>query len=165
MVGKSTSTLSERFFAKFEIGEPDECWNWLGSRDKGYGKISDGVTEGGHPRPRGAHRVSYEIHKGPIPPGLLVMHSCDNPACVNPAHLSLGTVKDNGIDMARKGRSAGTKRRNSTTECKYGHPFTAENTYVFKRDNRHERHCIECGRRRARLHYHKKRAMVAQQGA
>lgn len=52
-----------------------------------------------------AHRWSFEYHVGPIPAGMWVMHSCDNPPCVNPAHLSVGTPRDNALDMHRKGRA------------------------------------------------------------
>jgi len=74
------------------------CLEWVGAIDKrtGYG------TYGG--RGLGAHRVAYEEAKGPIPPGMLVCHTCDNPRCVEPAHLFLGTNYDNTIDCLRKGR-------------------------------------------------------------
>lgn len=81
------------------------CWNWKGHRNwLGYGVIRK------DPRPDQkkvlfAHRWSYEAHKGPIPSGLHVMHSCDNPACINPDHLSVGTHVDNMRDMAEKGRA------------------------------------------------------------
>lgn len=89
----------ERFWSKAAIGSEDECWEWTGSRHyKGYGKF---WLKGC----RSAHRVAYELTHGPITdPPLLVMHSCDNPPCVNPTHLSLGTASDNQRDSAAKGR-------------------------------------------------------------
>jgi hypothetical protein len=75
------------------------CWEWVGYFGTGgYGAISQ---NGKNCR---AHRVSYEAYKGTIPKGMVVRHSCDNPACINPDHLSLGTQKDNVADREARGR-------------------------------------------------------------
>lgn len=75
------------------------CWYWMGQVDRdGYGKVR---FNGKYPT---AHRASYEMHIGPISPGLCVCHSCDEPSCVNPDHLWLGTVADNARDREAKGR-------------------------------------------------------------
>lgn len=92
--------ISERFWLKVSKGPG--CWEWTGSRDKkGYGHIMSAQRV-----PLLSHRVSWEFSNGEIPPGLLVLHRCDNPGCVNPAHLFLGTHKDNTRDMLAKGREA-----------------------------------------------------------
>jgi hypothetical protein len=76
-----------------------ECWEWTGALTRGgYGQMSL------NKRPVGAHRVAYAITYGEVPPRLCVMHSCDNPPCVNPAHLSLGTHRENILDARAKGR-------------------------------------------------------------
>ena len=92
--------LEARFWEK--VHKTDSCWKWTGATNGTYGCI---YTHGERLNTY-AHRVSYEIHNGEIPDGMLVMHSCDNPLCVNPDHLSVGTYKDNAQDMARKGRAS-----------------------------------------------------------
>lgn len=130
-------TLAERFWEKVE--KTDGCWLWTASlTNKGYGEFR--LNE---PSPILAHRVAYELAHGPIPPGLFVCHHCDNPPCVRPDHLFLGTQKDNAQDMVRKGRHANTKK----THCKHGHPFTSENT---GRGRNGSRTCITCARTRHR---------------
>lgn len=96
-----SDTLQNRFFSKVLLGSKEDCWLWLANKNnKGYGMIRAG---GLAPKVL-AHRVSYEIFKGKIPDGLVVMHSCDNPSCVNPSHLSAGTMLENTQDMIKKGR-------------------------------------------------------------
>jgi hypothetical protein len=88
----------ERFWAKVE--KSDGCWEWTGARlRRGYGRIR--VTR---QRQMLAHRMSWELAYGPIPEGLYVCHHCDNPPCVRPDHLFLGTNSDNMVDAHQKGR-------------------------------------------------------------
>lgn len=95
-------SLVDQFWPKVDVCEPDDCWTWTGAIWKqGYGKL---VRCGKYLK---AHRVSYEINAGPIPEGLSVLHTCDNPPCCNPAHLWVGTNGDNNRDRQAKGRSRG----------------------------------------------------------
>lgn len=91
----------DRFSRKY-IPEPNSgCWLWLGAISAtGYGYFDAREFPGEHR----AHRISYRLHKGPIPDGLFVCHSCDQRSCVNPSHLWLGTALDNNRDMIAKGR-------------------------------------------------------------
>jgi hypothetical protein len=90
-------TFDERFWSKVKKGTG--CWLWqAAASERGYGKIFQGR------KLRSAHRVSWEIHNGKIPSGLMVLHRCDTPGCVRPDHLFLGTCLDNLRDAARKNR-------------------------------------------------------------
>lgn len=98
--------LADRYWERVVQG-PD-CWAWKGlTTSAGYGRLTRRRTPDTKSTEDLAHRISWELHFGPIPVGLWVLHHCDNPPCSNPAHLFLGTAKDNVIDAARKGRMAG----------------------------------------------------------
>lgn len=98
---KPRKSFAERFWSKVDASSLTGCWIWLGGHTNvGYGLIR--APEG--KRNMLAHRASYEMHHGPIPDGMLVCHTCDNPRCVRPDHLFVGAPKTNTQDAVRKGR-------------------------------------------------------------
>jgi len=127
---------ADRFWKK--VDKSGDCWLWISGRDRpgGYGQFS---CAGKQIR---AHRYSWELHNGSIPEGLWVLHRCDNPPCVNPAHLFIGDRKANMDDAAAKGRIC-TVGKSRLTHCKRGHPFDKENTH--RRPNG-QRRCRICQR-------------------
>ena len=91
------------FWSKARVSADDSCWEWTGARNtKGYGIKRIGAA--GKKKNIMAHRMAWLLFNSTLPEGLLVCHRCDNPSCVNPAHLFLGTAKDNMDDKIAKGR-------------------------------------------------------------
>jgi hypothetical protein len=132
--------LEERFWAKVERGADDECWNWTGTTT-GTGWPRGMLWVNG--RNQLAPRISWQLHHGEIPEGLLVCHHCDNGLCVNPSHLFVGTQSDNMQDASRKGRLNGPRK----TRCVRGHEYTAENTWIDKHGDRYCKACWKARRK------------------
>jgi len=120
----------DRYWAKVQVGELDECWNWTAYRDEnGYGRFS---VNGRYVL---AHRFAYEALVGPIPEGLELDHLCRNRACENPWHMEPVTCQVNVL------RGIGLAALNAAkTHCPQGHPYDADNT----RHYRGWRYCITC---------------------
>ncbi len=109
-------SLRARFYRFVPVRVIGRCWLWTGATDRdGYGVIADGS------KTLAAHRVSFELHHRQLPPRSLIMHSCDTPACVNPAHLSIGTKRSNAADMTRKGRRSSKLNRTKALEIRARH--------------------------------------------
>lgn len=129
------------FWDKVRVSTIDECWIWTGRKHdrKGYGSFC--LNGKAHK----VHRYMWELCVDAIPEGMHVCHSCDNPTCVNPFHLWLGTNSDNVQDRVRKGRSR--NGRENMAHCKHGHEFTPENTHVTPEGHQN---CRACWRSRAK---------------
>lgn len=133
-------SVAERLWSRV-VEQPNGCLEWTGATNKqGYGRI--GV--GGSGKTGLTHRVAWELANGPIPPGMNVLHHCDNPPCCNVKKcLFLGTDADNMADMVAKGRGNQQKK----THCPSNHAYDEANTYFDKNGGRS---CKKCSRRRCR---------------
>ena len=119
-----------RVLTEYKIDEKG-CWNWTGGKQpNGYGWLYLGLVDGkstaGYP-----HRISYEIHKGFIPDGLNVCHKCDNPLCINPEHLFVGTDDDNHKDKV-------SKNRQIKGETHGGHKLTEQDVLNIRSEYRRD---------------------------
>lgn len=120
--------LAIAFWSKVEKGEPDVCWPWTGSRTSaGYGLLCK----------RRATHISLELAGSPRPDDAAALHSCDNPICVNPAHLRWGDDKENVADMVQRKRHHANRR----ADCIRGHPLSGGNLIVRGNGQRTCRTC------------------------
>jgi hypothetical protein len=135
----SVVPVLDRFWSRVE--KTDGCWLWIGTKtSSGYGYF---IPQG---RKRvAAHRFSAALHFGMFDQRLHVLHLCDTPACVKPAHLELGDHVENMRQMAARGRTPNSQK----THCPKGHPYDEANTYVWK-TNRYCRACNNAIRRERR---------------
>lgn len=170
LIKKFEGSLSKRFHEKVEFIPFHSCWEWVGSKtSRGYGRINRGARRG---KIEKAHRVAYELYIAP-PGELCVLHRCDNPGCVNPYHLFLGTQGDNVLDMMKKKRGKGqfnkgldsrsSRGHNMSikTHCPLGHPYVGDNLVRYSSGGTCRRYCRTCLRANERRRYHENKRQRA----
>lgn len=150
------NALRVAFWKRVSRAGDNDCWTWLGCVDsKGYGRLRHGKRNA--VQNMRANRVSWMVHHGAVPDDLVVMHLCDNPICVNPRHLALGTTAANNWDAIHKGRF---RAPNSLkTHCLRGHALAGDNLSIAKDGGRI---CLTCRREKyAEAQARKRQAEVA----
>lgn len=139
-----------RFLERVDPAAPNGCWQWTDTLLNGYGRMNR-PNRGGSAL---AHRIAYEIFKGPIPPRMQIDHLCRNRGCVNPAHLEAVTIQEN----LRRGEGVAVQNSRKT-HCPKGHPYAGENLMIVRDGKGYiSRRCRSCDRERVRLHHARKRA-------
>lgn len=136
-------SVSERLHQIGWIVTSSECWEWKGPRnDAGYGLFT--LVRMGYDKVR-AHRVMYEERHGETPKGLLIRHRCDNPPCVNPDHLLIGTQAQNASDMRERGRRLEWEKNGM--KCANGHDVSNNDNVTHIKGRRT---CLQCKRDRSK---------------
>jgi hypothetical protein len=127
-------SIKEKLLSK--IIKTKECWIWTGHKNhKGYGVLWDSKSK----KLKRTHRLSFETFNGKIKDKLHVLHRCDNPSCINPLHLFLGTNSDNQKDAVKKGRHWHSNKK----YCAKGHPYSGNNLYLRKQGYRECKVCMK----------------------
>lgn len=144
----------QRFHSKYEELTEDECWEWLSMRDKGYGLFH--INRDGRTIRLRAHRIAWMLaNHEQIPDDKVILHECNNSACVNPAHLKCGTQAQNMKQASEQGRMVGNISPGIyqviKTHCPKGHQYDEQNTIVTKQG----RQCRIC-KNEANKRYHNK---------
>jgi len=151
-------SIEEKFWSK--VTKTDGCWMWGGVKTlKGYGIIRVGGRV--DPKNLRAHRISWLLHNGPVPRGLMVCHHCDNPSCVRPDHLFVGTAVDNVHDSIKKGRFCRGWICKKQDFCQRGHRMVDPNIrYDRSRNGTMKRKCRACVNASYRRRYHLRRLQL-----
>ncbi len=140
MKGEYKPTGVPKHPTEYVVDTSTGCWQWMrGMTPNGYGYAQRNGAK------RGAHRLYWEEVNGPIPSGMTIDHLCNNPSCVNPAHMTLATLRENIL----RGSSPWAVNARKT-HCPAGHQYDASNTYITKQGKRHCRLCDAAKHRRHR---------------